>query len=133
MAVTFCGHGIEKEKLLSVDSQLYSIIEKLFLNGQGCVVISGNSMFDKLAARNILLLKSKYPDIRMCKIGGCSEADIFTPVYNKIRRIKCPDSLSHYIAVRESDIVVAYVKNNCSTAHKVLRYAIKQEKDIIRV
>lgn len=131
MAVTFFGYDFEKEKLLSIDSQLYNTIEKLILNGQGCFIISGNNMFDRLAGRNLLLLKNKYPYVRICKICADKKPDVFSPFYSKIRRIKCPKAIAEFLcrkyAVNEADIIVSYIKN----ADESFSYAV--EKDIIRI
>ena len=94
-------------------------------------------MFDRLAVRNLLILKPQYPHIRVCKI--CAEETI-TPYdifYNKVRKVKSPKKLENYLcrkyAIDEADVVVCYIKNTCPTAKKSFDYAIKQEKDIIRV
>ena len=139
MTVTFCGHGDEiyDEKLRK---RLYDILEELINKGANEFLLGGYGAFDLLAAHTVKSLKEKYPHINsvfVCayidrgydlNLYDCSE---YPPIENVPKRFAIVKRNEWMI--RQSDVLVAYVRYDWGGAAKTLKYAIKKQKHIINL
>lgn len=138
MIVTFCGHR-EVQEPAKVRKWLYVTVEGLILEDADCFYLGGYGQFDAMAANIVRELKQKYPCIRSVLVlpyldreydtSGYDES-IYPPLENVPRRYAI--SKRNEYMVDNADVVVAYVVYGYGGASKMLEYAERKHKRIIR-
>ena len=140
MTVSFCGHRkIEyDEKLLS---NLEMCVLDLVQKGATMFYIGGYGEFDRLAARAGYNIKKKeYPDIKSIFVTPYlnRDYDIFLYdeiVYPPLERVPLRYAIvkRNQWMVKNSDMLVAYIRHERGGAFEMLKYAKRNKKPIIRI
>ena len=139
MVVTFCGH----KELYDVDGSvriwLTNTVENLIQRGADLFYLGGYGGFDRLAASVVWELKQNYPKIQSVLVlpyldrkvdATCYDGTTYPPLEHVPRRFAILKR--NEWAVNESDVLVAYVLYDWGGAAKMLDYAIRKKKEIIR-
>ena len=140
MTVSFCGHRkIEyDEKLLSnLEMCVFDLVQK----GATMFYIGGYGEFDRLAARAVYNIKKKeYPDIKSIFVTPYLNRnyDIFLYdeiVYPPLERVPLRYAIvkRNQWMVKNSDMLVAYIRHERGGAFEMLKYAKRNKKPIIRI
>lgn len=140
MTVSFCGHRkIEyDEKLLSnLEMCVFDLVQK----GATMFYIGGYGEFDRLAARAVYNIKKKeYPDIKSIFVTPYlnRDYDIFLYdeiVYPPLERVPLKYAIikRNQCMVKNSDMLVAYIRHERGSAFEMLKYAKRNKKPIIRI
>lgn len=139
MTVTFCGHSqmisTEQEKLRS---WLWSVTEKLILEGASSFTLGGYGDFDYLAKSVLCQQRKFHPHIQLWLVtpylGRTINSDdyngvIYPPPENVPLRFAI--SKRNQWMVPDADVVVAYVLYGFGGASKTFAYARQRKKRII--
>ena len=139
MTVTFCGHS-EIANAEEVKQRVIDVIEKLVSEGADTFLSGGYGAFDMIAARAVLSLKEKRPEIRSTLVLPylnriyCLELydDTIYPPLEKVPP-RFAVSRRNMWMIDRSDAVISYVDHSWGGAAAALRYAERKNKRIISV
>ena len=148
MTVAFTGHrSVPRAK--SVYETLLKTIEHLIIQGADTFICGGALGFDTLAAKAVLALRERYP-IRLILAIPCEGqdekfSDLDRAEYARIRNRAdeekvlfpyyqqgCMHARNRYM-VDHCDLLVSYCHKAVGGSAYTLNYAIKQDKQIIRL
>lgn len=138
MKVTFCGHRdvINRE---AVEEWLRSVCVDLIINGADEFYLGGYGSFDHMCAAVLRELKRVNPHIRLMLVLPYLNSSMLTvgydeTVYPPLESVPRRFAVSrrNEWMVMESDTVVAYVTHNWGGAAKMLEFAHRKKKRILR-
>lgn len=136
MIITFCGHS-KIDEFEKLELWLYDVVERLAENADTTFYLGGYGDFDLLAKRVVWSLKSKYPNIKSTlvipylnrKYDTNNYDDTLYPPLENVP-LKFAISKRNEWMIEQSDVLIAYVKNNFGGASKTLNFAKRKNKKI---
>lgn len=139
MTVTFCGHGKytydeNKRNLLKQEA------EKLINQGADTFYPGGYGQFDGLAAGVLTELKEKYPHIKRILVIPYLNRDYYMKNYDEslyppLENVPykfCISKRNEWM-VKNSDILMCYIKFTFGGAYKTYKYAKNHKKTTINL
>lgn len=138
MTATFCGHR-ELDDPSTIRCWLEETVERLIREGADRFLLGGYGAFDALAASVVFQAKQKHTDVRSILVlpyldrkadASLYDSTLYPPLETVPRRLAIVRRNEYMVS--RSDVVVAYVLYSWGGAAATLRYAEKQQKQIIR-
>lgn len=135
----FIGHRETHDKILPY---IIDAVERLIEEcGVDCFYVGGYGNFDRLAGSAVVMLKDKYPNIRLYRLIPYHPAErpvkapkgydgtYYPPNMEKVpRRFAIPRA--NRTMIDGSDYLIAYVRHDIlSNSYEILEYARRREKN----
>lgn len=145
MKSVFCIGHRDKWRCQRIESKLESEIEKLIIGNYCTFYIANDGAFNMLCKQTLLFLKSKYPHIQIIKVINNYDPhfktaflkyegfdDFICPTYDKKVYYKALIIERNRWMIDHVDTIICHIENTYkSGAYTAIKYAIKQNKEII--
>ena len=138
MIVTFCGHS-EVSHAEEVRLWLLKTVEHLIVEGADMFYLGGYGAFDLLAASAVRQMKPRYPHIQSILVlpypdrkisAGTYDDTVYPPLETVPKRFAIVHR-NRWMTDR-SDVLLAYVLHSWGGAAKMLAYAERKGKRVLR-
>ncbi|MBE7015413.1 MAG: DUF1273 domain-containing protein [Ruminococcaceae bacterium] len=136
---TFCGHRMVANDEL--EEKIYTVLSDLIKNKKYTSFYSGGmGEFDEICERTVRMLKKEYSNIKLYRVAYKYKTNL-NSVVEMVDDIIIPELENfHYKEmiikrnewmINFSDIVLCYIRREYGGAYKMMKYAKKQNKEII--
>lgn len=148
--VCFTGHRILRKEDSPALDQLDALLEALYLRGYRDFLCGGALGFDQFAAKHVISLRDKYPDVRLIfclpcadqsarwRAADCEHYEQLLYLADEIRVLSpqyydgCMQARNSYMVDR-SYLCVAYMKKLGGGTLSTVRYALSEDVPVVNI